>query len=58
MKLRGSDEETLEILQTACGIEAVGQAAVFWWWIHFRERNKRLIDDTKIGRPSTPLSQI
>jgi hypothetical protein len=35
------------MLQYTYGIEARSQATVFQWWKHFKDGNKRVIDDAQ-----------
>jgi hypothetical protein len=36
----------------------MSQARVFRWWKHFKDGNKRLVDDVRSGRPSTAVSDV
>jgi hypothetical protein len=58
VKLRKSSEEMLKVLQTVYGTEAISQVTVFQWWKRFKERNKRMVDDTQSGRPSTAVTDV
>jgi hypothetical protein len=50
VKVRKSSEETLEMLQSVYGTEAMIQVTVFWWGKHFKDGSKRVIDDVCSGR--------
>jgi hypothetical protein len=48
----------LEMLQNVYGTEAMSRATVFRWWKHFKDRNKRVVDDARSGRPSTAVTDV
>jgi hypothetical protein len=55
VKLRKSSEE---MLQNVHGIEAMNRATVFQWQKHFEDGNKRVVDGTQSGRPSTGITDV
>jgi hypothetical protein len=58
VKLGKSGEKTLEKLQNAYGTEAMSRVTVFRWWKHFKDGNKRVVDDVQSGRPSTAVTDV
>jgi hypothetical protein len=58
VKLRKSSEEVLQILQNVYGTEAISRATVFRWWKHFKDGNKKVVDDARSGKPSTAVTDV
>jgi len=58
VKFGKSGNETLEMLWQAYGGETLSRAAVFQWWRHFKDRNMRVIDKARSGRPSTVVTDV
>ena len=53
VKLGKSVAETFEMIQHACGNEAMSHARCFEWHVHFKRGRTSLEDDERSGRPST-----
>ena len=58
VKLGKSGNETLEMLRQAYRGETLSRAAVFQWWRHFKEGNKRVIEKARTGRPSNAVTDF
>ena len=47
-----------EMLQQAYGGETLSHAAVFQWWRHFKDSNRRVINKARSGRPSSAVTDV
>jgi hypothetical protein len=36
----------------------MSRATVFRWWKHFKDGNKRVVEDARSGRPSTAVTDV
>jgi hypothetical protein len=55
---RKSGEEMLQILENAYGTEAMIRPRVSWWWKHFKDENKRVVDYAQSQRPITAVTDV
>jgi hypothetical protein len=58
VKLGKSGNETFDMLRQAYGGQTLSRAAVFQWWRQFKDRNTRVIDKARSGRPSTVVTDV
>jgi hypothetical protein len=58
VKLGKSGEGMLEMSQTAYGAEAMNRTTVFRWSKHFKDGNKKVVDDPRSGSPSTAVTEV
>jgi hypothetical protein len=45
VKVINSGKEMLDILQGDCGSEIIHRPTVLRWWKHFKEGNRKVVDD-------------
>jgi hypothetical protein len=45
MKLINSGKEMLDMLEGDCGSEIIHRPTVLSWWKHFKEGNRKVVDD-------------